>query len=421
MNRSVSVGLLALAILVVIVGATGSAAAMGVGTGDSLSVSSVQGQPTEDTHSLQSDTVRPGQPNVDSRDFDTTTFDITVHENGSATWTFRYEQRFDGDDETEQRENFEAFAEQFESESDDTGLYDRFQSQAQSMTNTGIDETDREMDATNFNRSARIEGQLNPVGVVEMSFTWHGFAAVDDQQNQLAVGDVFQGIYLTEDQTIIVRPDDGLEFQTANPDPQYVGTSLEGASSIRWSGQREFIDGHPRIILEPEGGDGGGIVGSSGSVWPETDGDGTPWIAAIGVGILVLALATLAVWYRRQGTRDGDTARPVPTPPTADESPTGPQTESSPDTTAGEQSTTPLEDDELLTDEDRVVKLIRENGGRMKQVNIVEETGWSKSKVSMLLSDMEDDGTISKLRVGRENIISLEGFEPEATKSPFDE
>jgi len=32
----------------------------------------------------------------------------------------------------------------------------------------------------------------------------------------------------------------------------------------------------------------------------------------------------------------------------------------------------------------------------MKQVNIVEETEWSKSKVSMLLSEMEDDGDISK-------------------------
>jgi uncharacterized membrane protein len=57
----------------------------------------------------------------------------------------------------------------------------------------------------------------------------------------------------------------------------------------------------------------------------------------------------------------------------------------------------------------------------MKQVNIVEHTDWSKSKVSMLLSDMEETGTISKLRVGRENIISLAGHEPDATKSPFDE
>jgi len=68
-----------------------------------------------------------------------------------------------------------------------------------------------------------------------------------------------------------------------------------------------------------------------------------------------------------------------------------------------------------------VVTLLEENGGRMKQVNIVEETGWSKSKVSMLLSDMEDEGEISKLRVGRENIISLDGHEPEAAGSPFED
>ncbi len=49
----------------------------------------------------------------------------------------------------------------------------------------------------------------------------------------------------------------------------------------------------------------------------------------------------------------------------------------------------------------------------MKQVDIVDGTDWSKSKVSMLLSDMEDDGE-SRARVGRENIISLAGQEPDA-------
>jgi hypothetical protein len=78
-------------------------------------------------------------------------------------------------------------------------------------------------------------------------------------------------------------------------------------------------------------------------------------------------------------------------------------------------------DEELLADDDRVVRMLREHGGRMKQVKIVEETGWSKSKVSMLLSDMEEDDTISKLRVGRENVISLAGHEPEAAGSPFDD
>jgi predicted Rossmann fold nucleotide-binding protein DprA/Smf involved in DNA uptake len=74
-----------------------------------------------------------------------------------------------------------------------------------------------------------------------------------------------------------------------------------------------------------------------------------------------------------------------------------------------------------VPDEDRVVRLLEDNGGRMKQVDIVEETDWSKSKVSMLLSEMEEEGEISKLRVGRENIISLSGHEPDAAGSPFDE
>ena len=80
-----------------------------------------------------------------------------------------------------------------------------------------------------------------------------------------------------------------------------------------------------------------------------------------------------------------------------------------------------ISDEELLSDEDRVISMLEERGGRMKQVKIVEETGWSKSKVSMLLSDMEEDQQLSKLRVGRENIVSLAGHEPEAAKSPFDD
>jgi len=64
-------------------------------------------------------------------------------------------------------------------------------------------------------------------------------------------------------------------------------------------------------------------------------------------------------------------------------------------------------DPDLLSDEERVIRLIERNGGRMKQANIVTETGWSNAKVSQLLSSMDEDGRINKLRIGRENLISL--------------
>ena len=64
-------------------------------------------------------------------------------------------------------------------------------------------------------------------------------------------------------------------------------------------------------------------------------------------------------------------------------------------------------DEALLSDEERVERLIEQNGGRMKQAAIVQETGWSNAKVSQLLSSMDEAGQIDKLRIGRENLISF--------------
>ncbi|WP_207890155.1 helix-turn-helix transcriptional regulator [Natrarchaeobius chitinivorans] len=61
----------------------------------------------------------------------------------------------------------------------------------------------------------------------------------------------------------------------------------------------------------------------------------------------------------------------------------------------------------LLSDEGRVVQLLVENDGEIRQHRITDETGWSKSKVSRICSRMCEDGTIEKTTVGRENVISL--------------
>ena len=72
--------------------------------------------------------------------------------------------------------------------------------------------------------------------------------------------------------------------------------------------------------------------------------------------------------------------------------------------------------EDFLTDQERVCQLLQENGGRMKQATIVKETGWSNAKVSQLLSAMEDDDRIDKLRIGRENLISF----PDEDVTDFD-
>jgi len=80
-----------------------------------------------------------------------------------------------------------------------------------------------------------------------------------------------------------------------------------------------------------------------------------------------------------------------------------------------------LPDDVMLTDEDRIQELLTQYGGRMKQADVTEETDWSKSTVSRKLSKMEEKGLITRVQVGRGNLVFLSGYEPETAKSPFEQ
>ncbi len=61
----------------------------------------------------------------------------------------------------------------------------------------------------------------------------------------------------------------------------------------------------------------------------------------------------------------------------------------------------------VVTDRGHVLELLHTNEGQIKQQHIVKETEWSKSKVSRLLAQMEEEGTINRVRIGRENVVML--------------
>lgn len=63
-------------------------------------------------------------------------------------------------------------------------------------------------------------------------------------------------------------------------------------------------------------------------------------------------------------------------------------------------------DPELLSPEQYVHRLLEANDGQMKQSDIVDETDWSKAKVSRTLSRMEDDDAIQRVRIGRGNVVT---------------
>ena len=55
--------------------------------------------------------------------------------------------------------------------------------------------------------------------------------------------------------------------------------------------------------------------------------------------------------------------------------------------------------------EEALYALLCREGGKMKQSAMVTETGWSKSKVSRRLSNLEESERIGRVRQGREKVV----------------
>ncbi|MFB6207083.1 MAG: helix-turn-helix transcriptional regulator [Haloglomus sp.] len=362
---------------------------------------------------------------IGNQSVDSTEFHITVYENTSARWTFIYTVTLANETE---RENFRAYADRFNSQK--TELYANFVERARAVTRQGTNATGRQMNATEFSKRAYIPSLNDNRGIVRMGFVWTNFA--HREGDVVEMGDVFQGgFYIGPDQRLVVERGPGLRFLSADPQPILDEDTIAESDTVTWLGERSFVDERPQVRLVPPSESvssptatttGGGIGSGPGADDGDGNGGSTFFLPLLGLGVVVLLGLGAALAYSvgaLPGRGDGDEGVAA----SADDSGGGTSggDAASSAATTGREPEPAVADEELLEDDERVMRLLEEHGGRMKQVNIVEETGWSKSKVSMLLSDMEEEDEISKLRVGRENIISKKGMEPDAAGSPFDD
>lgn len=60
---------------------------------------------------------------------------------------------------------------------------------------------------------------------------------------------------------------------------------------------------------------------------------------------------------------------------------------------------------EPLTDRGVVERMLDAEDGRIKQSVVISRTDWSASKVSRLLSSMEECGRIERVRIGRQKVV----------------
>ncbi|WP_226480764.1 DUF7345 domain-containing protein [Natrinema amylolyticum] len=357
---------------------------------------------------------------------------IRVTDTGNAEWTI--ESRFRITNETE-ADTFSEYADAVVSGQRDVRydprLFTRYASLAAESTgremaieNEGwgesrIEERERENDQPSDGEPVRI-------GVISYTFTWTNFAVVDG--DRIHVGDSFQSDDWTmlrtvsSGQRLVIKPPSNYGFVDAP-------TGTENGALV-WDGPHEFDENGLQITILA----GAGPASQS----PRFPGGG--WLLAAVLGLVIIVGAVAYLLTRRGleipvssdrlssleiatrldrdgGVDDGETATTngndgseADTPPTADSAAAG-----DPGRGTHLEFEEPVEDEidpELLSDEERVLRLLKENGGRMKQGSIVSETGWSNAKVSQLLSKMADDDEIEKLRIGRENLITLPGVDP---------
>ena len=324
---------------------------------------------------------------------DTVVLEAAIEADGDARWTIEYRVALDDQNTTEAFESLQRDIEQNTSD-----YRDQFASRMRSTVSTAENATGREMAVENVSVESTTSPLSGEYGIVRYGFDWVGFADVSD--DQLATGEVLAGLFLDADTELTIRWPEGYVVSLVEPEPD-----REGERSMTWTGPREFDIGQPRVVLR-------------------TRNSAPPWGPLVGIALFG---AAGVLWYyrRRQAGRSepadgeeplvgaepdrgGDDPGPAPEQDTAADDGTAPETEAGTSAAgvadAGGGDDTP---EELLSPEERVLRLLEANGGRMKQKTVTEELDWSAARTSQVVGDLRDDGKVESFRLGRENVLKF--------------
>lgn len=291
-----------------------------------------------------------------------------VRDDGSATAHIEYRFALDRSNSTAAFESL-----QRDIEANRTAYLDRFERRIDQTVQTANNSSSRVMAVQNVTVRAETRQLPQPYGVVNYTYTWHGFAAVEN--DRIRIGDALAGFYL----------DDGSRLQISWPEGYHARTVHDSASETRdraaiWTGPTWFDRGGPRIVLAR---------------------NGVP-IGTVPVALLALSLLCVAgggaVWWHSNRRAIAW----LSTGSSADDRTTGPADEHAPT----EPTTTSVEL-ELMSNEERILWEIDQRGGRVKQQDLVTALGWSDSKVSRSVSALHERGEIERFRLGNENVLTV--------------
>lgn len=442
--RRRSLGLLLVAVLVVTVTASGLTAGLSPEVGPDSERYSVPPQGGEVDQVVMSVTLRP---------------------DGSAVWRMEHRIRLDDEAATQ---GFEGTRSRIETSRE--AFLANFTGRVRAMASTAERDTGRAMVVENVSVTAERERFPQEYGIIRYEFRWYGFA---ETEGSLRAGDALRGLFLDEETTLLVSWPDNVSLAEVAPEPD---DRRDGA--VVWDGPLEFASGEPAVVVESESLSFGPDLtwdASSGDLFLTLGVGAFLLLGLVGTGGIALRR-----WRRdddttdrlgAEDTPDGSETKDTPDESDADDTPDGSEADDTPDgseadDTLGGSETKDIPDgpeaedtsgtaqsgdapdeetsiddgdavggsgtgqgeetgsspvdpeipEELLSNEERVLVLLDERGGRLKQQDVVEALDWSETKTSEVVSDLREADRIEVYRIGRNNVLALPGtalYEPD--------
>jgi len=239
-----------------------------------------------------------------------------------------------------------------------------FQLKVTILVTAAANQTQRPMSVDNdtFQTSTTITSSDSKT--TEYMFTWLNFSQTEN--GQLTVGDVFSvsGFFnqLYGDGALQINYPANYTLKSVTPTPDERDDSTQ---TLQWLGTQFFVAEHPSIIL---------VAQKQASA-----NAGQPYLLIGSVSAVAVA-AAVAGWFLLANRRHKRNSK---------------------------ESTVASTVTLLETEEEKVIKVLRSNGGSAYQSAITEQCRFSKAKTSQLLTDLEAKGIVRKYKKGRDKIVNI--------------
>ena len=244
---------------------------------------------------------------------------------------------------------------QFSSSNATVESFDVFQQKVFDLIDSAASNTNREMtvdeNSLQINTTISLESKIT-----EYSFIWQNFSTI--KGNLLTFGDVFQVnnffVQLFGDAALQLTYPSEFTVKSIFPTPY---ERRDSADMIKWSRTQDLVTNRVSIVL------------SNNSQAEKGTNSGWEFYAILAVVIAVGALLSLTGFFMfKRRKNNAPLANTLESP--------------------------------IMSEEDKVLKILKSSGGNMRQSEITEQSRFSKAKTSQLLTALEKKGYITRYKKG---------------------